>query len=114
MTKAETANSITRNVIRVVNMTPGAVAYRINNAAVYDEKAKAYRKGNIEKGLPDVIAIYKGRFIGIEVKANKDRMSVWQLHRREEIVQADGLFFVATSTDSFLEFWTGVKSGKEL
>jgi len=109
--KPETANRITANVIRVCKLTQHCVAYRINNAAVYDAKAKAYRAGNIEKGLPDIIAVYKGRFIGIEVKAGKDRLSIWQLHRREEIIQADGIYFECRSTDDFLAFWENLKNG---
>jgi hypothetical protein len=108
--KPETANGITRNIIRVVSLTKGAVAYRINNAAVFDAKAGAYRAGNIEKGLPDVIAILNGRFVGIEVKAGKDRMSDFQKMRRQEIVNAGGIYFECKSTDGFLAFWENLKN----
>jgi len=90
-------------------LTKGAVAYRINNAAVYDAKAGAYRAGNIERGLPDVIAILNGRFIGIEVKAGKDRMSDFQKMRKQEIQIAGGIYFECKSTDGFLAFWSNLK-----
>jgi hypothetical protein len=108
--RPETANGITRNIIRVVSLTKGAVAYRINNAAVYDAKAQAYRAGNIERGLPDVIAILNGRFVGIEVKAGKDRMSDFQKMRKQEIQIAGGIYFECKSTDGFLAFWENLKN----
>lgn len=107
--KPETANKITANVIRVINLTHGAVAYRINNAAVYDAKAGTYRAGNIERGLTDIIAIYKGRFVGIEIKAGKDKLSDHQQMRRHEIIKAGGIYFECRSTDGFLIFWQNLK-----
>ena len=54
------------------------VAYRINNGAVYDAKKRVYRAGVQRKGVPDIIGIIDGRFIGIEVKIGKDRQSADQ------------------------------------
>ena len=111
--KPETANMITRNVIRVINLTQGAVAYRINNVGVWDAAKGIHRKGNTERGLPDIVAVYKGRFIGIEVKSGKDRMSIYQEHRKQEIENARGVYFVARSTDDFLAFWENVRKTSE-
>lgn len=52
------------------------------------------------KGIPDIIACYKGRFIGIEAKAPNRRgetdrgLSKWQSMVGKYIDEADGLFFV--------------------
>lgn len=104
--KKETANRITANIIRAVNMQPGCVAYRINNVGVWDEAKQVHRRGNTEKGLPDVIASIRGRFVAIEVKAGKDRLSEDQKLRAFEIEKAGGVYFEARSTDSFLDFLT--------
>lgn len=101
----ETANAITRNIILAANVQPGCVAYRINNVGVWDAEKGVHRKGNTEKGLPDVILIYRGRFYAIEVKAGKDKMSIEQLHRKFEIERAGGVYFEARSTDSFLKWF---------
>ena len=111
--KPETANMITRNVIRVINLTQGAVAYRINNVGVWDAAKGIHRKGNTERGLPDIVAVYKGRFIAIEVKSGKDRMSIYQQHRKQEIENARGVYFVARSTDDFLTFWENFRKASE-
>lgn len=104
-TKAETANQITRNILRAANMQPGCVAYRVNNVGVWDEAKQIHRRGNTEKGLPDVIMIFKGRFVGIEVKAGRDKLSKDQLKRKFEIERAGGIYFEARSTDGFLKFF---------
>lgn len=103
--KAETANQITRNILRAANMQPGCVAYRVNNVGVWDAEKGIHRKGNTEKGLPDVILIFKGRFVGIEVKAGRDKLSEDQLKRKFEIERAGGIYFEARSTDGFLKFF---------
>ena len=107
--KPETANGITRNIIRVINMTSQAVAYRINNVGIWDAAKGVHRAGNTEKGLPDVIAVYKGRLVAIEVKAGRDKMSIHQEHRKFEILKAGGIYFEARTTDGFLAFWQNLK-----
>lgn len=106
--KKETANRITANIIRAVNMQPGCVAYRINNVGVWDEAKQIHRRGNTEKGLPDVIASIRGRFVAIEVKAGKDRLSEYQKRRAFEIEKAGGVYFECRSTDMFLTFLTEI------
>ena len=101
----ETANQITQNIIRAVNMQPGCVAYRQNNVGVWDAAKQVHRKGNTEKGLPDITAIIRGRYVGIEVKAGRDKLSQDQLLRKFEIERAGGVYFEARSTDDFLKFF---------
>lgn len=103
--KGETANRITKNIIRAVNMQPGCVAYRINNVGVWDADKGLYRAGNTEKGLPDIFACVRGKMVAIEVKAGRDKLSVEQLQRKFEIERAGGVYFEARSTDEFLAFF---------
>lgn len=102
--KPETANQITRNVLRLANFQTGCVAYRVNNVGVWDQAKGIHRKGNTEKGLPDVIMIYRGRFIAIEVKAGRDKLSDDQKKRQFEIERAGGIYFECRSTDGFINF----------
>ena len=107
---AETANQITRNILRVANLQVGCVAYRVNNVGVWDKEKQLHRKGNTEKGLPDVTMIYNGRYVGIEVKAGKDRLSDDQKKRKFEIERAGGIYFECRSTDDFLRFFEWLKN----
>ena len=101
----ETANRITANVVRAINMQSGCVAYRVNNVGVWDEKKQIHRGGNTEKGLPDVWACLRGEFVVFEVKAGKDKLSIHQLARKQEIERAKGVFVEVRSTDAFLSWF---------
>lgn len=110
--KQETANRITANILRIVNSSPGCVAYRINNVGVWDAAKKIHRAGNTQKGLPDVWGCANGRFFTVEVKAGKDRLSVHQQIVIQEITQAGGYAMVVRSTDDFISAWRDWNSGK--
>jgi len=100
--KPETANQITANIIRIINFQSRCAAYRLNNVGIWDEKKQIHRKGNTEKGLPDIMACIRGLCVWIEVKAGKDRQSEDQKKRQSEIERAGGFYFVARSTDDFI------------
>ena len=54
-----------------------------------------------KSGLPDVIAIVRGRFVGIEVKADKTKKPTalqWKTGR--EIIAAGGLWFLVYDDDT--------------
>lgn len=108
--KGETANRITANIIRVINMQPGCAAYRINNVGVWDAEKKLYRAGNTQKGIADISAIIRGRALWVEVKAGRDNMSRDQMIFRQEVERAGGLYFEARSTDEFLNFFKTIMS----
>lgn len=103
--RGETANRITANIIRAANLQTGCVAYRINNVGVWDAAKQVYRAGNTEKGLPDIIGCFRGRLVGIEVKAGKDKMSIHQEARKQEIERAGGVFLVVRETNDFLTWF---------
>jgi len=46
-------------------------------------------------GVPDIIACHKGRFIGIECKAGKNKLTELQKRELLAIAAADGYTFVA-------------------
>lgn len=102
--KQESANRITANIIRLINMQPGCAAWRINNVGVWDAAKQVYRAGNTQKGIADIAAIIRGRALWVEVKAGKDKTSLHQNIFRQEVERAGGLYFEARSTDSFIQF----------
>jgi Holliday junction resolvase len=50
-------------------------------------------------GMPDILAIYHGYFIGIEVKALKGRATELQIKMKESIEDAGGYHIFAKSVD---------------
>lgn len=106
--KKETANQITANVIRAINMQPGCVAYRINNVGVWDAAKGIHRKGNTQKGIFDVSACIKGRACWFEIKAGRDKPSMDQLIFAQEVRGAGGVAEFIYSTDEFLNLFTKI------
>jgi len=100
--KDTTANELTKTIIWDMYHIREGAAYRINNGAVYDKKRGVYRAGVQKKGVPDIIGIINGRFIGIEVKIGKDRQSADQKLVEKEINAAGGVYFIAKSYDDYL------------
>ncbi len=50
-------------------------------------------------GVPDILACYKGRFIGIEVKNEKGKTSPLQDINLQQIKDAGGISFVARNVE---------------
>ena len=52
-------------------------------------------------GLPDIIGVHKGRFIGVEVKCpgKEDTLTKLQKKTIDKIVRAGGVAFMATSPE---------------
>jgi hypothetical protein len=50
-------------------------------------------------GVPDIIGIYKGRFLGIEIKGERGKVSLVQQQFIDLINQHGGIAFVARSVD---------------
>lgn len=109
--KGETANAITSNVIRIINMQPKCVAYRINNVGIWDEKKKIHRRANTQKGIFDVSAIIRGRAVWFEIKAGYDKPSSDQLIFQQEVISAGGIAEFVKSTDEFLKLFNTILLG---
>jgi Holliday junction resolvase len=54
-------------------------------------------------GIPDIIGIWNGRMLAIEVKTEKGKLSDKQEAKIREINQAGGLAFVARSIDDVID-----------
>lgn len=52
-----------------------------------------------QAGVPDILACVNGRFVAIEVKAERGRPSALQLHNLKEINNAGGLALLAYPDD---------------
>ena len=56
-----------------------------------------------QPGVPDIIGIFRGRFLGIEVKSKAGRLTTAQKIFIDEINMAGGIAFVARSIDDVAE-----------
>lgn len=89
----DTANGLTRAIIDTVNFAGGLV-WRQNVVAVRGRATHC-------KGIPDVVGMFGGRFIGVEVKIGRDKQSVWQDEFERKCKQAGGVYIVAHTFEEF-------------
>lgn len=75
--------------------------WRQNTAPAFDWKTNRFRAmpKYAKRGVPDIIVIKNGRFIGLEVKAKKGRLSEHQADFARECVRNGGEYIVARSVD---------------
>lgn len=64
---------------------------------------KAWQGMMSKKGVSDIIACYKGRFIAIEVKTEKGRVSDAQQQFLEAVTASGGVAILARSVDDVIE-----------
>jgi predicted acyltransferase len=91
------ANKLQAKVIARLTKA-GIFHWKQNTMPVWDNKLNsgygAYRSHGGMKGVPDIICIIKGQFVGIEIKAGKDRISADQLLFKKRCERNGGLYLV--------------------
>lgn len=94
------ANALTQQVIRVLTLK-GCFAWRCQSAGIWDPTKKVYRANSATKGISDVLAFHKstGQIIAVEIKVNKDRLSVEQSAFLQAVNDAGGLARVIKTSE---------------
>jgi VRR-NUC domain len=79
----------------------GYLFSRTNNSPIYDKTRGAFRAlpKYTRRGWPDICLISRGTFYGIEVKAEKGRLSPEQEELGNEITKHGGVYVIARSID---------------
>jgi hypothetical protein len=78
--------------------------YRNNSGAmsgVHNGKQRFFRFG--AKGSPDIIAVVRGQFVGVEVKGSDGRQSADQKKFEEDLTKAGGIYILAKSLDDVIK-----------
>src|SRR3990167_1097188 len=82
----------------------GGYAWRASSTGIFEEKTGMFRSAP-KKGVADVLGLYKGKFMAIEVKIGKDRMSDEQIGFMKNISYYGGLTFTAKDLPAFIEWF---------
>lgn len=75
----------------------GDVAAWRNNTGAYKKGRAFIRYGY--PGSPDIIGVWRGRFLGIEMKSDKGQLSPDQIAFKADIEAAGGLYIEARSVE---------------
>jgi penicillin-binding protein-related factor A (putative recombinase) len=97
----QTEAQLQKIIIEYINITKKGMFWRNNNVGVFDRQTGAYRMTNQKKGVPDIIGVYRGYFIGIEVKSIKGKMSEHQLDFKRQFERNGGVYYMANDFDKF-------------
>jgi len=82
------------------------------NAATYDPSRKIYRKKTgvgHRLGVSDIIGLWNGTFIAIEVKTQTGRISEHQEFFMKDVVAHGGLAFVVRSVDEVVDLVRSIR-----
>lgn len=93
---------IENNILEYLSYLPNCKYWKNQSAGVYDSARGAYRKSFNKfhiNGVADILGIMKGKFICIEVKGPKGRLSPSQKTFLKEVSDLGAIAFVARSVD---------------
>jgi hypothetical protein len=100
-----TAEQITSSILGYLD-THGFSAWAQKNSGEYDPATQRWRPHpNARRGVPDILGFRRadGKFLGVEVKAGRDRMRDEQIEFLNELKAAGGLAFVARDFAHFVQ-----------
>ncbi len=76
--------------------------YRSNNVPVWDQDHFRALPKYTPRGLPDIVVVKGGKYIGLEVKQAKGVVSEAQAETGEQIIRAGGDWRVVRSLDDVM------------
>ncbi|HET6556033.1 MAG TPA: hypothetical protein VFG54_01890 [Prolixibacteraceae bacterium] len=115
----DSANGLTNCIIQFLRLK-GHQAERISNTGRHIDNRTSFEDvigrirtigrtkwipGTGTKGTADIAATINGRSVKIEVKIGRDRQSTAQKLYQQDIEQAGGIYFIATSFEQFLTWF---------
>lgn len=77
------------------------LSFKVKSQGTYDEKIGGFRRRSkfYRRGVADILGIYKGRFLAIEVKTEKGRASIHQKLFLQDVINAGGIALIARSVE---------------
>lgn len=109
--KLPSESEIKRDIVHFLKLN-GVLCWTNISTGIYDPKRKIFRKMNgygMRKGVADILGIYKGKFLAIEVKSKRGVPTEEQLAFLEDVNRHNGIGFVARSLTDVSERLFGKK-----
>jgi hypothetical protein len=101
---ALTEKAIETQILEYLDYLPGCFAWKNNNTGIFDPTKKVFRKPKgrfLINGISDIIGMYKGKALFIEVKTPKTikRVSVDQKEFLRRVGELGAIALVASSIE---------------
>ena len=93
---------IKNEILSYLSSLPDGFFYPIDSTGIYDPTKKIFRKKNSIyhiRGVSDILGVYRGRPIAIEVKSKVGVVSDYQKNFIQRFTQAGGIAIVARSVE---------------
>lgn len=110
--KASSTKSVTipektveQNILQYLATIKDCFAWKNHTVGVFDPKKKVFRMPRNRfqiRGVSDILGIYKGRPLAIEVKSAKGKVSPEQKDFLNKFAEMGGLCFVARSVEDVI------------
>lgn len=101
----ETANGLTAAIVDFFRFIGGHFT-RVNTMGVPRKDSYGQMKwtpSTTRKGTADIIGVYKGLYVAVEVKIGPDRQSDEQIKEEAAVKKAGGIYIVAKTFPGFLK-----------
>lgn len=98
----ELEKDIEKSILQYLEFVPGCFAWKSNTVGIFDPVRKVYRKQKNKyaiNGVADILGIYKGKFIALEVKSRTGKPSQEQKIFLENIERNGGIAGIVRSVD---------------
>lgn len=91
-------------------------AFKVKSMGTFDPVTKRFRAPSpwYKKGCPDILCCYRGKFVGLEIKTKKGRLSEYQKAFHMELVESGGYAFVVRDIDELPAIFTYLDHLNEL
>lgn len=98
--KQATEKQIQQSIMDYLALS-GIFHYRQNSGAFKTEAGGFYKFAS-KNGLPDIVAIKDGKYVGIECKTKSGKQSEAQAQIEQAIIGAGGIYILARSLDDII------------
>lgn len=102
------SESVIKNQILTWLTYQKILCWNQESVGVYDVKRQAFRKKNSrfqKRGVADILGVYNGRALAIEVKSKKGVLSGYQKEFLQEFSDAGGIALMVRSLDEVIRFF---------
>ena len=100
--KKSEASALTEKIISHLK-GEGHYANRLQSTGIMADGR--FVKSNQKAGLPDVMAVVNGRFVGFEIKIGADKPRLAQLQTKEQIEKSRGVYEFVSEFGEFLKIY---------
>ena len=106
MAKQQPETAIRVQVYQYLSMCPEFFGSVIRNSGMWDPVGKFYRAPSrgMHRGVADIIGVWNGQGLAVEIKTKRGVMSEQQKHWHERWMAKGGLSVVIRSLDEIVDF----------